>query len=271
MRPTLKRLITAILITVSLVTVLSGCSSGSDDESVISNSDNNRIMMTGVLKVGVTDYAPLDQKLEDGSWTGFDAELAGEFAESLGVKASFVEIDWGDRVSLLENGKIDCIWNGMTKTDKLEKSLSLSDPYLTCSLVVVMKEDQFNKYDSIDKCGQLLFSVERGSLGQAEADNRGVRTLICASQKNALEDVKNGKCDAAIVDTIIAGELVGEGKEFSELRSDFNLNPGEIVVGFRKNSALKNDLNVFLDSVFSSGRAAELAAKYGLTDSLVQR
>ena len=65
MRPTLKKLITAILITVSLVTVLSGCSSGSDDESVISNSDNNRIMMTGVLKVGVTDYAPLDQKLED--------------------------------------------------------------------------------------------------------------------------------------------------------------------------------------------------------------
>ena len=98
-----------------------------------------------------------------------------------------------------------------------------------------------------------------------------MRTLLCASQKNALEDVKNGKCDAAIVDTIIAGELVGEGKALSALRSDFNLNPGEIVVGFRKNSALKNDLNVFLDSVFSSGRAAELAAKYGLTDSLVQR
>ncbi len=269
MKPVFKRFISILIATV-LVCGLSGCSDSADDD-FSSNSDNNRIMVTGTLKVGVTDYAPLDMKKDDGSWTGFDADLACGFAESLGVKASFVEIDWDDRINLLEAGKIDCIWNGMTKTEKLENSLSLSDPYLTCSLVVVMKEDQFKKYDSIEKCGQLLFSVERGSLGQAEADERGVRTLICASQSNALQDVWNGKCDAAIVDTIIASELVGEGKEFDGLRYDFNLNPGEIVVGFRKNSPLKNDLNAFLESVFSSGKAKELAEKYGLSASLVQR
>ena len=269
MKPVFKRLISILIATV-LVCGLSGCSDSADDD-FSSNSDNNRIMMTGTLKVGVTDYAPLDMKLDDGSWTGFDAELAGEFAESLGVKASFVEINWDERIDLLENGKIDCIWNGMTKTEKLEKSISLSDPYLACSLVVVMKSDQFEKYDSIDKCGQLLFSVERGSLGQAEADERGVRTLICGSQKNALQDVNDGKCDAAIVDTLIADELVGEGKEFGELRYDFNLSPGEIVVGFRRNSPLKNDLNAFLDTAFSSGRMAELAGKYGLSSSLIRR
>ena len=36
------------------------------------------------LVVGITDFAPMDYKDENGEWTGFDAELARAFAESLG-------------------------------------------------------------------------------------------------------------------------------------------------------------------------------------------
>lgn len=70
--------------------------------------------------VGITDFAPMDYRTGD-DWTGFDADLAKAFAQSIGVTAKFVEIDWDKKTDLLEQGTIDCIWNGMTQTDELKK------------------------------------------------------------------------------------------------------------------------------------------------------
>ena len=68
----------------------------------------------GTLVVGITNFEPMDYKDESGEWIGFDADLAREFAESLGVDAEFVEIDWDNKIMELEGKTIDCVWNGMT-------------------------------------------------------------------------------------------------------------------------------------------------------------
>ena len=43
----------------------------------------------GTLIVGVTDFAPMDSKDASGEWVGFDADMAKEFAEYLGVGVEF--------------------------------------------------------------------------------------------------------------------------------------------------------------------------------------
>ena len=55
---------------------------------------------------------------EDGSdeWVGFDADMAKAFAESLGVKAEFIEINWDSKEIELNSKNIDCLWNGMCIT-----------------------------------------------------------------------------------------------------------------------------------------------------------
>ena len=52
----------------------------------------------GVLVVGITDFAPMDYKDENGDWIGFDADMAKGFAEKLGVEVEFVEIDWDNKI-----------------------------------------------------------------------------------------------------------------------------------------------------------------------------
>ena len=52
-------------------------------DEVLTGSDKEYVTGKGTLVVGITDFAPMDYKAEDGSWTGFDAELAEAFAAYL--------------------------------------------------------------------------------------------------------------------------------------------------------------------------------------------
>ena len=252
---------------------LCGCSSGDSatesDEPTATNGDIRKLMVSHTLVVGVTDFEPLDYQQDDGTWTGFDAELATAFGEFLGVNVQFLEIDWDKKVELLDNGKIDCIWNGMTKTEELDKALSLSSPYLYNSQVVVMKADQFVKYDSLDKCTHLLFAVENGSAGKVLAQNNSYRTILCDTQKDALTSVSEGRCDAAIIDNLMAASMTGEGNEFSDLSYDYSLSSEEFVVGFRKTSPLTNEVNAFFKEFFGTDKAKKLGDKYNLMESMV--
>lgn len=52
----------------------------------------------------------------------------------------FIEIDWDKKTELLAKGEIDLIWNGMTRTDELESSITCSNPYLLNAQVIVMRQ-----------------------------------------------------------------------------------------------------------------------------------
>ena len=90
-------------------------------------SDLAAVKKAGFLNVGITIYEPMDYFDEDGETiTGFDAELANAFAESLGIETRFIVIKWDSKVLELTSKKIDLIWNGMTITDELRENKSVS-------------------------------------------------------------------------------------------------------------------------------------------------
>ena len=84
----MKKYIAIILTALFLLTALAGTALAEG------KSDSETIQEKGKLVVGITDFAPMDYKGEDGDWIGFDADLARAFAESLGVTAEFTVIDW---------------------------------------------------------------------------------------------------------------------------------------------------------------------------------
>ena len=61
-------------------------------EDTTAQSDLAKIQAAGVLKVGMTEYEPMNYKDKNGEWTGFDTEFAQALGEKLGVKVQFVEI-----------------------------------------------------------------------------------------------------------------------------------------------------------------------------------
>ncbi len=253
----------------ALALLLAGCSAP-EAEPLLKDgqTDSAYVAEKGTLIIGITDFAPMDYK-ENDEWVGIDAELAEEFAGELGVKPEFLEINWDKRVELLENGRIDCIWNGMTLTDEMEESIDCSEPYLSNAQVVVLPQEDIEKYGTLEQCQHLLFAAEKGSTGEAVLRERNYRYTPCSNQLEALQSVKDGKTDAAVIDMIMAGFYIEMDSAFSNLRYRLPLNDERVCVGLRKNSDLTEKVNEFLAKACNDGGMKNTAEKYGIADAVL--
>ena len=63
----------------------------------------------GVLRIGVTECT-IHPEGADGSWSGFDMDLAHSVCPAAGAGPEFVELDWSGRVEALNQGRMDCLW-----------------------------------------------------------------------------------------------------------------------------------------------------------------
>ena len=221
---------------------------------------------TDKLTVGITDFAPMDFQNEDGEWVGYDADLAKKFAESLGMDVEFVIIEWDNKIAELENGSIDCVWNGMTLTDEVKAGMSTSNPYLKNAQVVVMDKEDAAKYTKVEDMKDLQFAVEKGSAGASAADANGFKKTEVLDQATALMEVKAGTSDAAIIDLLMAGAMIGEGTSYEDLVFSVELTSEEYGIGFAKDSELTEKLNAFLKEAYEDGTMAKLAKEYGISN-----
>ena len=170
--------LTALMLTLMMVLSLAACGSdnagadsdaGSDSKTEASDeSDMAYVKGKGTLVVGITDFEPMDFKDDSGEWVGFDADMAKAFAESLGVKAEFVEIDWDNKIMELDGKTIDCVWNGMTLTDEVTSSMECSNAYCNNAQVVIVPTNKADKYQDTGSLSGLSFAAEAGIAGEAE-------------------------------------------------------------------------------------------------------
>lgn len=260
----MKKKISAIAIIVAMVTVmLAGCGAGS------SKSDIDYIKGKGTLIVGITDFAPMDYQ-EGGEWVGFDADLARLVAEDLGVEIKFEEIDWDNKILELDNKSIDVVWNGMTLTEEVASAMACTKPYLNNAQTVVVKADQAAQYQTIDDVKGLKFAVEAGSAGEAAAEENGFDYTSVTSQADTLMEVEAGTSDASIIDSLMAGAMVGEGTSYADLTHTVDLTTEEYVVGCRKGSDLAAYIDEEIKKYTDEGKMQSLASEYGVQEALVK-
>ena len=236
-----------------------------------SGSDVEYVQGKGKLIVGITDFAPMDYKDAEGNWIGFDADLAKAFAESLGVEAEFVEITWAQKANELKTKNIDVVWNGMTLTDDVKALMDCSNAYCKNAQVVVMKKDAADKYTTAESMKDLRFAVEQGSAGAEMAEANEFEVTAVDKQVKALMEVASGTCDAAIIDLLMAGAMIGEGTSYEDLVFSIELNSEEYGVGFRQGSDLVEKLNAFFVEAYEDGTIEDLAKTYGIANNIIEQ
>lgn len=175
--------------------------------SVTDTTDSDYIKGKGVLTVGVTVFDGMDYQDADGKWIGFDADMANRFAERLGVRAEFLEIEWDNKLVDLDAKNIDCIWNGMTITPAIEKACEVTGSYMQNGQVLVVKNGAFSSPSEL--IGKRV-AVEGGSAGYYQAVDKlgGVKLKEVSAQTDALLEVSAGTSDACIVDYVLAKSLL---------------------------------------------------------------
>lgn len=240
-------------------------------EGTAAESDLAYVKGKGKLVVGITNFAPMDYKEKDSDeWIGFDADMAKAFAKSLGVEVEFVEIVWDNKLADLKGKNIDCVWNGMTLTDDVKASMETSKPYCTNAQVIVVPADKAEQYATAEACKELSFAVENGSAGKDMAEENGFKYTEVTAQSDAVAEVASGTSDAAIIDLLMAGAMVGKGTGFEKLTYTAKLNSEDYGVGFRKGSDLAAALNDFFAASLADGSMEKIATQYGVQESLIK-
>ena len=238
-------------------------------EEPAAESDMAYVQEKGSLIVGITEFEPMDYQNEAGEWIGFDANLARAFADSLGVEAVFQVIEWDNKVMELDGKTIDVVWNGMTLTDEVLSAMECSNAYCNNAQVVILPADSAEDYPDAASMSELNFAVESGSAGEAMAIENGFSYTPVVDQATAVLEVSSGTCQAAIIDSLMAAAMVGEGTSYANLTYTISLNSEEYGVGFRKGSDLAAALNEFFVDYYAAGTMQELAETYGVSAALI--
>ena len=280
----MKKLLT-MLLALAMVLSLAACGGGKTDEQTpppadgapenggqTAESDLAYVQGKGTLVIGMTDFAPMDYR-EDGSdeWIGFDADMAKKFAESLGVTPEFIEINWDNKVFELDGKGIDVVWNGMTLTDDVKALMGTAEPYCLNGQVVVVPADKAGQYQTVESLGELSFAVENGSAGAKQLDALNIPYTAMDTQARALMEVASGASDACVIDLLMAGAMIGEGTSYPDLTYTVQLNSEEYGVGFRKGSDLVDAFNSFWKEAYDAGTVMEVAATYGVQESIIEK
>ena len=271
----MKRKVLSVLLCAGLaVSMLAGCgsdSSNANKKAESTGSDLEYVKDKGTLVVGVTDFEPMDYKDDNGEWVGFDADMAKAFAESIGVEAEFVEIDWDNKELELDGKSIDCVWNGMTLTDEATSAMACTSAYCNNAQVVVVPSDKADKYQDKDSLKDLSFAVESGSAGEKAVSGEGYDYTAVSSQSDALMEVAAGTSDAAVIDLLMAGAMVGKGTGYENLTHTVELTTEKYGVGFRKGSDLADKLNEFFKTSYNDGSMKKCAETYGVQDAIIEQ
>lgn len=222
------------------------------------------------IKIGYTEYAPMNYRDEDGNLIGHDTEFAIKLCEDLGYKYEFVFLNnWKTKVVDLDAGRIDLIWNGMTITDELKESILISDPYMRNQQVLVAPNATIGDYTdlaSLLNAGSI--AVETGSAAELAVkaipgiDTSKVRPV--QSQARALMEVGARTADIAVIDYTMASSMTGEGTSYADISyKDVGFEEEEYGIGLRKSdSAFLEKINQKIAEYKSNGYLDSLYQKY---------
>lgn len=115
------------------------------------------------------------------------------------------------------------------------------------------------------------YAVEAGSAGEAVAKEKGWKINSVGSQADALMEVKAGTSDAAIIDLLMAGAMIGEGTSYPDLKYTDSLTTEEYGIGCRKGSDLVSFINEYLYESYKDGSMKTIATKYGTQESIIEQ
>ena len=271
-------MLTAILMGTSLLAA--SAVSAADD------SDWAYVEGKGKMVIGITMFAPMNYE-EDNELVGFDTELTKAVCEKLGVEPEFIEINWDSKEIELNSKNIDCIWNGMCITEERKENMSMTDPYLLNTQAIVVKTDREEEIMA-DVSGKTVVA-EQGSTGEGKLlgtieDDETVEVsaqeyfkdanyVAVDSMAKALMEVKAGTADLAVVDSVCALAMVGEGTDYADMTVNLDNNFGaqEYGIAFRKGSDITEKVNGAIAELYEDGTVGEIAEKYGLTDILIAK
>ena len=254
-------------------TSTSAAQSTANTQSAPADESWNNVEKAGKLVLGLDNSFPpmgfVDPKT--GELVGFDIDVAREACKRLKIELQTQPIDWENKTAELNNGNIDCLWNGFSKTAERDKEFNLSIPYMKNEQIILIKTDA--PYKSLADLGGKTIGVQSDSSAEAALNSNDAfkKTLKSVVQidnySKAVLELQNGTIDAIAIDEVVARYYLTNNpnayKVLQDSGKDASLATEDYVIGFRKaDNALKVKIEGVLKEMAADGTLTTISKKW---------
>jgi polar amino acid transport system substrate-binding protein len=219
-----------------------------------------KTIVAGVLTVGSdTTYPPMEYK-EGDKIVGFDVDLTKAIAEKIGLKLDYQTSAWDGIFPALIAHKYDMVISAVTITDDRKKEMDFSTPYYKVDQTALVKTD--SGIDSVDKLNGKVAGVQIGTTGEMEAKKiANLKVNTYDDNMLAIEDLKAGRVDAVICDSIVGDVYAKDNKD---VKVGFVITTNENYgIAFAKDTPeLRDAVNAALKGLVDDGTFAEISKKW---------
>ncbi|GAV43987.1 glutamate ABC transporter substrate-binding protein [Streptomyces acidiscabies] len=251
----LRKVTAASAAVLALALAATACGSDKKDDSS-SSSDGGG----GKIKIGIKyDQPGLGLKKPDGSFAGFDVDVATYVAKELGYKPDqiqFVETKSADRENALARGDVKFIAATYSITDKRKAKVDFAGPYLLAHQDLLVKQNS-TIAKGTDLNGKNLCSVAGSTsaqnVQQSIAPKANLKQL--SSYSECLSGLQSGSVDALTTDdSILAGYASQEQYKGKFKLAGLKLSNENYGIGVKKgDTATVDKINKALEKMVSDG------------------
>lgn len=253
--------------------LFSSCGSSTDSNSSKSDANNaaasdtsfDKVKDAGKLVLGLdATFKPMGYTDENNNVVGFDIDLAQEVCKRLDIKLETKGVVWETKEIDLDAGTIDCIWNGLSISDKRKEVMLMSDPYMENEMIFTVNDNSGIK--TLDDLKGKKVTVQNGSTAQEilEASDIAKDINITALETNveALSNLEMNMCDAVFLDSVVAKYEINTSKKAFRIL-DEGLEPEQYGIGFRlDDKQLCDKIYGTLKEMKADGTVEEIATKW---------
>lgn len=172
------------------------------------------------------NYPPHAYVGKSGQPEGLDVEALDWIAKKMGFQVKHVPMDWDTIVASLLAKKIDMVCSGMSISPERQAVVTFTHPYFSVRKVLLVRNNNKLTKEQV-LTGKKILGVQRGTneaewLEQNKAPNQWNYTLrYYDSAPMAVEDLVNGRLDAAACDSAPANDAIKKGMKPVQVAGEF--------------------------------------------------
>ncbi len=252
----IKKLLALGIASVMAGTVFVSCGdtekAGSDDQLVVA------------MEIG---YPPMEYLDEDGTTKiGFDVEVAEAIAKKLDRELVIKDVAWDGIFGQLDSDRADCVISAVSITDERKEKYNLTEAYIANKLCIVSKSD--SGLTSPDTLAGKRVAVQTETTADEYMKDKIAAGLKLEDYKiydkiiNCFDDLKAGRVDAILVDSVVAAYYIGQDSSTFSVTWENDVGEPMAIALKKGNDELTEEIQKALDDLYADGTIQKIADKY---------
>lgn len=225
------------------------------------------------LRIGIeAAYPPFSMTKPDGSFAGFDIDIARALCAELKRNCVLVKQNWDGLIPALMARKFDAIVASMSITEERKKKVSFTEKYYSAPAQFIALKGKYPNFSTKDMQGKSV-GVQRSTImDNFVTDNFEKKGIVSIkrykTQDEASLDLVSGRVDFGFMELVTGGDFLKtkDGKKFEFVGKSYSdtkwFGEGIGIAIRKKDNDLRKQLNQAIKNIRANGTYQKIQSKY---------